>query len=114
MKPAVIIEDLSKEFPTEKLCHITELSNSLDDPDLSIARTRFEPGVTTRWHRLKTSAERYVILSGYGEVEVDDLPPKEVQPGDVVLIPAMRPQRIKNADEEDLSLPCALHAAIQT
>lgn len=102
MRPNVIHEDLSSEFFTDELCHITELSNSTDDPELSIARARVEPGVTTRWHRLKTSAERYVILSGSGEVEIGDLPSKAVKSGDIVLIPAMCRQRIKNTGNEDL------------
>ena len=102
MKPKFILEDPRREFFTEELCHITELSNSNDDPDLSIARARIEPGVTTQWHRLRATKERYVILSGSGEVEIGDLPPQKVQSGDVVLIPKMCRQRIKNTGSEDL------------
>lgn len=83
-------------------CFITELSNSADDPDVSIARARVEPGVTTRRHRLKGITERYYIVSGKGRVEIGDLPPRVVNPGDVVLIPPMCPQRITNIGKEDL------------
>ena len=83
-------------------CFVTELSNSADDPDVSIARARVEPGVTTRRHRLKGITERYYIVSGKGRVEIDDLPPRIVNPGDVVLIPPMCPQRITNIGKDDL------------
>ena len=90
------------EFETRENCRIIELSNSPDDPDLSIARARVKPGVATRWHRLSGTAERYVILQGVGRVEVGDLPPEEVGAGDVVLIPPSCRQRITNTGREDL------------
>ncbi|MFT7559723.1 MAG: mannose-6-phosphate isomerase-like protein (cupin superfamily) [Flavobacteriales bacterium] len=83
-------------------CYITELSNSSDDPDLSIAQARVAPGVTTRWHRLENTTERYCILSGMGIVEVGASLPKEVVAGDVVVIPPMERQRITNCGKEDL------------
>jgi mannose-6-phosphate isomerase-like protein (cupin superfamily) len=86
-------------------CYINELSNSADDPTVSIARARVEPVVTTRWHRLRETTERYVIISGKGVVEVGELPPQEVGHGDVVLIPPMCRQRITNSGEEDLIFP---------
>jgi mannose-6-phosphate isomerase-like protein (cupin superfamily) len=61
-----------------------------------------EPGVTTRWHRLKGIFERYYIMSGKGRVEVRNLPPREVGAGDVVLIPPMCRQRITNIGDDDL------------
>ena len=94
--------DLSTEFHTDEQCYIVETSNSPDDEDLSIARARVAPGVTTRWHCLHTSAERYVILSGHGRVEVGELAPEDVSPGDVVLIPPGCRQRIANKGTDDL------------
>lgn len=90
------------EFYTPERCYINELSNIAADPDASIARARVRPGVTTRWHRLKATTERYVILEGTGRVEVGSLPPQEVGPGDVVLIPPSCRQRITNLGGEDL------------
>lgn len=90
------------EFYMEERCYITELSNIDNDPDVSIARARVRPGVTTRWHRLRQTVERYLILSGEGEVEVGELKSKKVHPGDVVYIPEMCRQRIKNTGEQDL------------
>ena len=89
-------------FYTPEKCFISELSNTPDDPDVSIARARIEPGVTTRWHRLKGTTERYYILSGRGRMEVGDLLPQEVNAGDIVLIPAQCRQRIRNIGSEDL------------
>jgi len=102
MKAMVQRSDASDEFYIQERCHITELSNSEDDPAVSIARARVAPGVSTRWHRLRQSAERYLILSGRGRVEMGDLPPQTVSAGDVVRIPPMCRQRITNCDAEDL------------
>lgn len=83
-------------------CFISELSNSADDPDISIARARLEPGKTTRWHYLQGTGERYVVLEGSGLVEIDDLKPNHVSVGDVVLIPPEAHQRITNTGSTDL------------
>ena len=90
------------EVLTEERCHILELSNDDSDPAMSIARARVGPGVTTRWHRVRDTVERYVILDGVGRMEVGDYPPQEVQAGDVVMIPPAVRQRIANAGEGDL------------
>ena len=102
MKAIVKQLDQNQEFYTEERCFITELSNSPDDPQVSIARARLETGVTTRWHRLRYTTERYYIIEGRGQVEIGDHPPHEVAPGDVVLIPPMCPQRIANIGCEEL------------
>lgn len=94
---------MAKEFFFDvEGCYITELSNTEEDPGLSIARARVEPGVTTRWHRLANTTERYCILSGVGMVEVGNTPALEVGPGDVVIIHPMERQRITNSGAEDL------------
>ena len=90
------------EFFTGEGCFINELSNIDADPEVSITRARVPPGVTTRWHRLNGTTERYVLLSGSGRVEVGNLPPHSVAAGDVVLIPAGCRQRIANSGNEDL------------
>jgi mannose-6-phosphate isomerase-like protein (cupin superfamily) len=91
-----------KEVYIEEGCFILELSNTPDDAAVSIARARVPQGVTTRWHRVKDTAERYVILEGKGRAEVGESPPREVGPGDVVLIPPSCRQRIANIGPEDL------------
>ena len=102
MKETIKPLGLSTEFYTQEKCFITELSNSSDDPDLSIARARVEQGVTTRWHRLHGTGERYFILQGHGRVEIGDLPPKDVTVGDIVIIPPLSRQRITNTGSSDL------------
>lgn len=102
MKAAVKPLDPATEFFTPEQCYIIEVSNSADDEAASIARARVAPGVTTRWHRVRGTAERYVILEGRGRVEVADLTPQEVGPGDVVLIPPSARQRIANLGATDL------------
>ncbi len=102
MKEAIKRQDQNKEFYTQEGCYITELSNTPDDPDVSIARARVEPGVTTAWHRLTNTAERYYIIQGLGRVEVGQLPPQDITTGDVVLIPPLCRQRITNTGSDDL------------
>jgi mannose-6-phosphate isomerase-like protein (cupin superfamily) len=102
MKESIKRLELEREFETRERCFIIELANSADDPAASIARARVAPGVTTRWHRLKNTIERYVILEGTGRVEVGELPPQIVNRGDVVLIPPLCRQRITNIGNDDL------------
>lgn len=90
------------EFLIPEGCYIIESSNDDNDPQLSIAQARVEPGVTTQWHRLRDTVERYVILSGTGIMEVGDLAPTAVKRGDVVIIPPMYRQRITNDGTDDL------------
>lgn len=102
MEAAVIRPDREAEFFTPEHCHILEMSNSAADEALSVARVRVEPGVTTARHRVRGTAERYVILEGSAEVELGGRPPQSVGPGDVVLIPPGHGQRITNSGDEDL------------
>ncbi len=90
------------EYYFEEGCYITELSNSGDDEEVSIARARVKPGVTTKLHSLTNITERYVILSGIGKVEIGVLFPHDVSVGDVVIIPPQCPQKITNTGTQDL------------
>ena len=76
-----------QEYYFEEGCFINELANGPDDPEVSIARARVEPGKITRWHFLRETTERYVIILGSGMVETGDQPSTRVTAGDVVLIP---------------------------
>lgn len=106
MQAAIHSLKLDREFYTTEGCYITELCNSPADDEASIARARVLPGVTTCWHRLRGVSERYVILEGRGQMELADLPPTEVGPGDIVLIPPNCRQRITNISECDLIFLC--------
>ena len=105
MKPRILRAADVAENETRERCWILEVSNDQDD-DVSIARARVEPGVTTEWHAVVGTAERYVIVSGEGRVEVGDLAPADVGPGDVVRIPPDTRQRITNTGGEDLVFYC--------
>lgn len=102
MEPEIRHPDKADEFFTGEHCFILESSNTAEDPAVSIARARVAPGVTTAWHRLDGVVERYLLVEGRGRVEVGELPPEEVGPGDVVRIPAGVRQRITNLGEGDL------------
>jgi mannose-6-phosphate isomerase-like protein (cupin superfamily) len=90
------------EYPIAERCRVLEVWNRPDDPALSVARVRVAPGVTTSRHRLAGMSERYLILAGHGWVEVGDLAPEYVGPGDLIYIPAECPQRIANLGDTDL------------
>ncbi|MBW2561793.1 MAG: cupin domain-containing protein [Deltaproteobacteria bacterium] len=102
MEEKIVRSDQGSEFYTDEGCFILELSNCAEDEAASIARARVEPGVATQRHRLRGVAERYLVLKGKGRMEMGDLPPAEVGPGDVVLIPPGCPQRITNIGDDDL------------
>ena len=102
MKACIKHFEPGNEYYFDEGCHINELSNSGDDPELSIAQARVAPGQTTRWHRLHDVSERYLVLEGRGLAQVADLAPVEVGPGDVVIIPPGAAQRITALGDQDL------------
>jgi mannose-6-phosphate isomerase-like protein (cupin superfamily) len=105
MAAIILKQDLGKEFKTPERCFIFESLNAANDC-LSVARARVEPGVTTKWHCVEDTVERYIIAEGKGRVEVGDLVAADVGPGDVVLIPAGVRQRITNVGSFDLIFYC--------
>jgi mannose-6-phosphate isomerase-like protein (cupin superfamily) len=94
------------EFHSAENIRILEAWNVAEDPAVSIARARLGPGQATEVHVLSRTTERYLVVRGAGRVEVGNLPPTDVGPGDVVLIPAGTPQRIRNTGVEDLVFYC--------
>ena len=102
MQARVIRPETSREYYFEEGCHILELYNSPEDEQVSIARARVEPGNVTRRHALHATVERYLILAGTGEVEIDGVPAGSVGPGDLVLVPAAKDQRIRCTSGSDL------------
>ncbi len=106
MKPEIIKFNTDDEFHIDEDCFVYEYENDQSPEGLSIARARVLPGVTTHWHRLTNIVERYLILQGEGLVEIGDLGPAVVGPGDVVVIPAGVDQRIKNTGTTELLFYC--------
>lgn len=93
------------EFATRERCFITEVLNDPQVPQVSLARCRVEPGVTTELHSLSVD-EVYVVTAGRGMMEIGAGRPFEVAPGDAVNIPAGVPQRIRNPGPGDLCFDC--------
>lgn len=91
-----------KEYYFREGCYITELHNTPDDPDVSIARARVEPGATTEWHSLDGTTERYIILEGSGWAEKGIEDRRLLKPGDIFLIEPNQRQRISNPGKIDL------------
>ena len=102
MKPVIHHYEPLSDYYIDEGCFINELSNSADDPEVSIARARVPPGTTTRWHCLEGVTERYCIVQGEGRVEVGQETPQTVTIGDVVIIPPGCRQRITNTADADL------------
>ncbi len=87
---------LDSEFEIEERCFIVEMLSAGADPSCSIARARVKPGVSTALHSVSGTVERYIILQGVGEVQLDRGPPQRVKAMDVVWIGAGVPQMIRN------------------
>lgn len=90
------------ETPIRERCAVTEWLNDPAKPDISVARCRVEPGVTTELHVLEGAQELYVILSGDGWVDDGRNGVQAVMAGDVVVIAPNQPQRIENTGVEDM------------
>ena len=86
-----------EEFTANDGCRLRELLHPKNDPvDLpySIAIARIEPGKQTYKHKL-AQTEVYYILSGEGLMHVDK-EVKNVQQGDVILVPREAIQWLEN------------------
>jgi mannose-6-phosphate isomerase-like protein (cupin superfamily) len=95
----------SREYHIEEDCHIIEIMNYADHPELSIARARVLPSVKTRAHSLIDTTEYYQILSGQGTAFIgDDV--FSVKKGDLIKIEPETPQSIQNTGETDLIFLC--------
>jgi hypothetical protein len=63
MKEKIKKQNLNNEFYTSEKCFIIELSNSPDDPEVSIARARVEPGYfTPSLNPIPTSAPKTALV----------------------------------------------------
>ena len=94
-----------EETWTGERCFIAELLNDEQQPEVSIAHTRVEPGITTELHALSVS-EWYIIKTGSGLMRVGEDPPFPVAPGDTVTIPKHAAQQITNTGRDDLCFLC--------
>ena len=106
MKSRVVKADSLTEFAIPEGCFISELCNQPEDNGVSIALARVETGTKTQPHYLDSIDERYLIIAGKGRVNVDDIPPTDVEAGDLVVIPAGKNQSIENTGNTDLLFYC--------
>ncbi len=102
MKMEIKKHAAQSEYWFRERCYIIETANDPGDTALSVARARVEPGVTTAWHLLVDTDERYLIISGCGMMEMGEEFRGEVVAGDVVRIPRGTRQRITNTGKDDL------------
>ena len=90
---------------TSERCYITELLNDAEQPEVSVAHARVEPGVTTELHALSV-AEWYVLEQGRGLMRVGNNEPFAVSDGDTVAVPKGVSQQITNTGDDDLVFLC--------
>ena len=98
--------DISSTFSTDERCDINELLNVKSDENCSIAKATVDIGISTQLHAVKGTIERYVILEGQGEVEINHQAPQQVNYLDVVSIPTGQPQKITNTGTKPLVFLC--------
>ncbi|OED36068.1 hypothetical protein AB833_28710 [Chromatiales bacterium (ex Bugula neritina AB1)] len=96
------VPDLESEFATRERCHIVELLNTPEFAELSVARCRVAPGITTELHSLKDTDEVYVVLNGSGLMADGSHPGRLIKAMDCVHIPANHPQKVTNTGSTDL------------
>ena len=63
MKAGLFRAREADEVMMRERLRILEVTTGRDDPDVSIARARVEPGVTTELHSLTGVDERYLVVS---------------------------------------------------
>jgi len=101
MQPEVMKYNTTEEYWFEEGCFIHETANDGGD-NLSIARARVPAQSKTKSHLLLDTAERYIIISGEGEIILGEEIRQHVEVGDVVRIPPDIRQCIRNTGKEDL------------
>jgi len=92
------------EVWTSERCFIAELLNNEQTSEVSVARARVEPGVSTALHSVSV-AEWYVIESGTGLMTMGK-ETRRVAAGDAVAIPRGVAQNIRNDGDCDLIFLC--------
>jgi len=103
MKPKIVKANSLKEYSTAERCFVAE---NYSNEEVSVARARVKPGVTTVAHHLTGATEIYLVTRGKGVVNIGDLQPTQIGTGDVVVIPAGTSQKITNIGKTDLVFSC--------
>lgn len=107
MQPKIVKAKTLKETLAPERCYIYENCGAITgDRQVSIARARVEPGVTTKAHHLEGVQEIYLVIEGEGRVYVGNMEAAEVCKGDVVIIPPGTSQKIADTMRTDLIFYC--------
>ncbi len=96
------------EYYFKEGCYILEYHNDSRDPNISIARARLVGGQTTQMHRLVDTSERYLILQGEAEANVNG-ETFDLKKGSSLFIPEGHTQCITNTGEDDLVFLAICH-----
>lgn len=94
-----------QEYFFEEGCHIIEVMNQDEEPNLSFAQARVEIGQKTRLHELKQTTEYYYITQGQGVATVSNQR-FVLSKGDLLKIGPGESQMIENTGAEDLIFMC--------
>jgi mannose-6-phosphate isomerase-like protein (cupin superfamily) len=81
------------------------LPTATNDLPYSLAHADLEPGEFSIPHRLLSSTEIYILVSGQGVMHIDD-ETANVGPGDIVRIPPSATQSIQNTGSGPLTFYC--------
>lgn len=103
MKRPYVIRHIDDVSPVECPCGAATRVITAEDNDLlSIHRVVIKKEAEKHYH--KKSTEYYVILSGTGEIELDD-ERVAVKPGDVVMIPPLT-EHVARGNFEIINIVC--------
>lgn len=101
-----------QEYFFEEGCHIIEVMNQDEEPNLSFAQARVETGQKTRLHELKQTTEYYYITQGQGLATVANQQ-FMLSKGDLLKIGPGESQMIENTGSEDLIFMCICQPRFQ-
>ena len=97
------INNIDGQIVKDNETYILKDNTSLKN--LVISSTTLHPGKSTRGHSHSGQEEVYMIISGFGEMELDDKK-IDIQGGEMVLIEDGVFHRVHNTGEVDLYMVC--------
>lgn len=98
--PHVFSSPNPDEYWTDERIYVREIMNTPEEPEMSLALCRVPAGVTTQRHSLSTT-EWYIIINGFGVVEINGQK-TTMEAGDCVRIAPQQHQCIHNSGTTDL------------
>ena len=80
----------AQEVPQTQRRVVTGDSTRLPADDVAVLRIHFEAGARTHWH-FHANPQIYLVEAGRGRIQVRGEPPRDVEAGEPVLLPANVP-----------------------